>query len=146
MWLSKHFSIEYRLIVACTVTLRFHVISHGWPPKQATPYVTIILTVRSLRTRKGENTTTPDLSPFPTSSLKTGQSPCDARGGSYNHRQKCWKGCFFTSFFPSSSRPWPNVQQNVNICARNCPVISQHWIGQGRRGIFRKRENSLFEH
>ena len=65
MWLSKHFSIEYRLIVACTVTLRFHVISHGWPPKQANPYVTIILTVRSLRTRKGEKTTTPDLSPFP---------------------------------------------------------------------------------
>ena len=29
MWLSKHFSIEYRLIVACTVTLRNHVISHG---------------------------------------------------------------------------------------------------------------------
>ena len=65
MWLSKHFSIEYRLIVACTVTLRFHVISHGWPPKQANPYVTIILTVGSLRTRKGEKTTTPDLSPFP---------------------------------------------------------------------------------
>ena len=36
------------------------------------------------------------------------------------------KATFFTSFFPSSPRPWPNVEQNVNVCARDCSVISQH--------------------
>ena len=36
------------------------------------------------------------------------------------------KVAFFTSFFPSSPRPWPNVEQNVNVCARNCSVTSQH--------------------
>ena len=25
-------------------------------------------------------------------------------------------------FFPSSLLPWPNVEQNVNVCARNCSV------------------------
>ena len=40
------------------------------------------------------------------------------------------KAAFFTSSFPSSPRPWPNnVDQNVNVCARNCSVISQHCIG-----------------
>ena len=39
------------------------------------------------------------------------------------------KVAFFTSSFPSSPRPWPNVDQNVNVCARNCSVISLHWIG-----------------
>ena len=33
---------------------------------------------------------------------------------------------FFTSSFPSSPCPWPNVDQNVNVCACNCSVISQH--------------------
>ena len=47
----------------------------------------------------------------------------------YNHRQSVGKVAFFTSSFPSSPRPWPNVDQNVNVCARNCSVISQHWIG-----------------
>ena len=36
------------------------------------------------------------------------------------------KVALFTSSFPSSPRPWPNVDQNVNVCARNCSVISQH--------------------
>ena len=36
------------------------------------------------------------------------------------------KVAFFTSSFPSSPRPWPNVDQNVNVCACNCSVISQH--------------------
>ena len=36
------------------------------------------------------------------------------------------KVAFFTSSFPSSPRPWPNVDQNVNVCARNCSVISLH--------------------
>ena len=40
------------------------------------------------------------------------------------------KVALFTSSFPSSPRPWPNwVDQNVNVCTRNCSVISQHWIG-----------------
>ena len=39
------------------------------------------------------------------------------------------KVALFTSSFSSSPRPWPNVDQNVNVCARNCSVISQHWIG-----------------
>ena len=38
------------------------------------------------------------------------------------------KVAFFTSSFPSSPRRWPSVDQNVNVCARNCSVISQHWI------------------
>ena len=89
------------------------------------PYVTITLTVR--RHEKRRKDCHSQISPHSlTSSLKTGQSHCDACGESYNQRQKCWEGCFFTSFFPSSPRPWPNVQQNVNICARNCSVISQH--------------------
>ena len=29
-----------------------------------------------------------------------------------------------TSFFPSFSRPWPNVEQNYNVCAGNCSLIS----------------------
>ena len=36
------------------------------------------------------------------------------------------KVALFTSSFPSSPRPWPNVDQNVNVCTRNCSVISQH--------------------
>ena len=36
------------------------------------------------------------------------------------------KVAFFTSSFPSSPHPWPNVDQNVNVCARNCSVICQH--------------------
>ena len=36
------------------------------------------------------------------------------------------KVAFFTSSFPSFPRPWPNIDQNVNV-----------WI-------FSKRENSLF--
>ena len=36
------------------------------------------------------------------------------------------KVAFFTSSFSSSPHPWPNVDQNVNVCARNCSVISQH--------------------
>ena len=28
--------------------------------------------------------------------------------------------------YPPPPRPWPNVGQNVNVCARNCSVISQH--------------------
>ena len=39
------------------------------------------------------------------------------------------KVAFFTSSFSSSPHPWPHIDQNVNVCARNCPVISQHWIG-----------------
>ena len=31
-----------------------------------------------------------------------------------------------TSFFPSSPRPWPDVEQNLNVYASNCYVISQH--------------------
>ena len=38
------------------------------------------------------------------------------------------KVAFYTSSFPSSPCPWPNVDQNVNVCAPNCSVISQHWI------------------
>ena len=36
------------------------------------------------------------------------------------------KVALFTSSFPSSPRPWPNVDQNVNVCAGNCSLISQH--------------------
>ena len=55
------------------------------------------------------------------------------------------KVAFFTSYFSSSPLPWPNVEQNVNVCGRNCSVISQHWIGGGgAQGIFSKRENSPF--
>ena len=36
------------------------------------------------------------------------------------------KVTFFTSPFSSSPHPWLNVDQNVNVCARNCSVISQH--------------------
>ena len=36
------------------------------------------------------------------------------------------KVAFFTSSFPSSPRPWLNVDQNVNVCTCNCSVISQH--------------------
>ena len=36
------------------------------------------------------------------------------------------KVALFTSSFPSSPHPWPNVDQNVNVCAGNCSVISQH--------------------
>ena len=36
------------------------------------------------------------------------------------------KVVFFTSSFSSSPHPWPNVDQNVNVCARKCSVISQH--------------------
>ena len=36
------------------------------------------------------------------------------------------KVALFTSSFPSSPRPWPNVDQNVNVCARNYSVISLH--------------------
>ena len=68
---------------------------------------------------------------------------CTFKNFSYNHCQKCWVGYFFTSFFLSFSRPLPNVEENVNVCARNCSVISQHWI-EGR-GIFRKRETLFFE-
>ena len=46
---------------------------------------------------------------------------------------------FYLFFFPSFPRPWPNVKQDVNVCDRNCSVISQHWMGG--RGIFSKREN-----
>ena len=52
------------------------------------------------------------------------------------------KVAFFTSCFPSSPQGWPNVHQNVNVCARNCSVVSQHGIGG--TGKFSKRENSLF--
>ena len=41
-----------------------------------------------------------------------------------------WKVAVFTSFFPSFPCPWPNVEQNLNVCGRNCSVISQHWIGE----------------
>ena len=44
------------------------------------------------------------------------------------------KVAFFTSSFPSFPRPWPSVDQNVNVCACNCSVISQHWTG-GTGGI-----------
>ena len=46
---------------------------------------------------------------------------------------------FYLFFFLSFPRPWPNVKQDVNVCDRNCSVISQHWMGG--RGIFSKREN-----
>ena len=36
------------------------------------------------------------------------------------------KVVFFYLFFSFLPRPWPNVDQNVNVCARNCSVISQH--------------------
>ena len=36
------------------------------------------------------------------------------------------KVAFFTSSFSSSPHPWPNVDQNVNVCVPNCSVISQH--------------------
>ena len=36
------------------------------------------------------------------------------------------KVALFTSSFPSSPRPWPNVDQNVNVSASNGSVISQH--------------------
>ena len=29
----------------------------------------------------------------------------------------------------SCPRPWPNVEQNVNVCAHNRSVLSEHWIG-----------------
>ena len=67
---------------------------------------------------------------------------CENRRLNYNHRQKCWEGCLFYLFFFFLPNPWPNVDQKVNVCARNCSVMFQHWIGE--RGIFSKRENSLF--
>ena len=146
MWLSKHFSIEYRLIVACTVTLRFHVISHGWPPKQAIPYVTIILTVRNLRTRKGEKTATPRSLTIPHQFSKNRTVALWRLRRKLQSSSQMLGRLLFHLFFSFLPSPLAQYSANVNICARNCSVISQHWIGQGRRGIFRKRENSLFEH
>ena len=57
---------------------------------------------------------------------------------SYNHRQKCWEGCFFTSFFPC---PRPNVEQNVNVCARsNCSVS----LNRGEGGYLATEETLFF--
>ena len=53
------------------------------------------------------------------------------------------KVAIFTSSFPSSPRPWSNVDQNVDVCARNCSFISQHWIG-GTGDIYQKRKLSFF--
>ena len=51
---------------------------------------------------------------------------------SYNYyRRKCWESCYFLPF--SSPRPWPNTEQNVYVCARDCSVISQQWIGRQER-------------
>ena len=36
------------------------------------------------------------------------------------------KVAFLTCSFPSSPLPWPNDDQNVNLCARNCSVMSLH--------------------
>lgn len=52
-------------------------------------------------------------------------------------------GRLLLSFFPSFPRPWQNVEQNVNVCAHNCSVISQHWT-QGYGGYL-KRKFSFFE-
>ena len=36
------------------------------------------------------------------------------------------KAATFYLFFPSFPGPWPNVEQNINVCAQNCSVICQH--------------------
>ena len=41
---------------------------------------------------------------------------------------KCLEGFFYLFSFLPVPGPWPNVEQNVNVCARNCSVIVQHWI------------------
>ena len=125
MWLSKHFSIEYRLIVACMVTLGFHVVNHGWPPKQVTPYVTIVQTVRSLYTRKEEKTASPNLSPFPHQFSKNRTVALWCLRRKLQSSSKVLGRLLFYLFFSFIPRPWPNVEQNVNICARNCSVISK---------------------
>ena len=53
------------------------------------------------------------------------------------------KVAFFTPSFPSPPppRPWSNVDQNVNVCALNCSVISQHCI-EGTGDIWKKRKLS----
>ena len=57
---------------------------------------------------------------------------------SYNYyRRKCWEGCYFLPF--SSPRPWPNTEQNVYVCARDCSVISQQWIGRQERYLAKER-------
>lgn len=40
---------------------------------------------------------------------------------SYNHGQKCWKGCFFLPLFSSSPAPWFNVDDSV-ISACKLPI------------------------
>ena len=39
----------------------------------------------------------------------------------------------------SSPRRWPNTGQNVNVCARDCSVISQLWIGRQERYLAKER-------
>ena len=117
-------------------------VCHSQSPKQETPlYNDYTDREESENEKRRKDCHSQISSHSPTSSLKTGQSHCYACGGSYNHRQKCWEGCFFTSCFPCSPRPWPNVEQTLIFV--HVIVLLYPNIEQGRRGLFSKRENSL---
>ena len=83
--------------------------------KQGAPYITITLTVESLKTRKDFHS---QISPHsPTSSLKTEQSHCDACGGSY---------FFYLFFFLPPPAPGPMLSKTlkfVHVIVRLYPNI-----------------------
>ena len=48
-------------------------------------------------------------------------------------------------FFPSSSRPWPNVKKNVTVCAVCVILLLYSHIELGDVGQLAKEKNLLFE-
>ena len=57
------------------------------------------------------------------------------------------KVAFFTSSFPPSPRPWPNVDENVNVCACNCSVIlnCSVTLNSGDGGYLAKEKTLFFQ-
>ena len=53
------------------------------------------------------------------------------------------KVALFTSSFPSSPCPWPNVDQNVNVCTCNCSVIPT--LNRGDGGYLAKEKSLFFQ-
>ena len=60
----------------------------------------------------------------------------------YNESKVLGRLLLFTSLVPSFLRPWPNVEHNVNVCARNCSVII---LNKGDGVYLAKEKNIFFE-
>ena len=106
------------------------------------PYVTITLTVRSLRTRKGEKTATPRSLPIPPPVLEKQDSRTVMPAEEATIIVKSvGKVAFLPLFFLPPLAPGPMLSKTlifVHVIGLLYPNIEL-----GKRGIFSKRENSL---